>query len=481
MRRVITYGTFDLLHYGHISLLKRAKALGDYLVVGVTSEQYDRERGKLNVRQTLAERMEGIRRSGLADKIVVEEYEGQKIRDIAENQIDVFAIGSDWEGQFDYLREYCEVVYLERTKGVSSTELRQGADGVLRLGIIGSGRIASRFVRESKYVSGINVEGVYNPHVDSARRFAETHQLAFYTDDLNRFFESVKAVYVAAPHNFHYQYIMAVLEHGCHVLCEKPMVLTRGEAVSAFALAKRNGLVLQEAIKTAYCPAFSHLVVLAKSGRIGVIRDVEAVFTKLIDDPGSRELNPAMAGGSMNELASYVLLPILKLLGSGVREMRFWSVMEGGVDTFTRGLFRYDSATASFKVGLGTKSEGDLVITGTRGYIYVPAPWWKTEYFEMRFEDMRDNRKYFYKFDGDGLRYELTEFVRRIADGGRESAMLSAEDSVRLAEWLGAWHRPDGYETGRHGSLCEVVYLERTPETSTTRIKENLGKRHEGE
>ena len=191
MKRVITYGTFDLLHYGHINLLRRAKVLGDYLVVGITSEQYDRERGKLNVRQPLAERMEGIRRSGLADKIIVEEYEGQKIRDIAENGIDVFCIGSDWAGQFDYLREYCEVVYLERTKGVSSTELRQDADGILRLGIVGSGRIATRFVRESKYVSGVNVEGVYNPHIDSARRFAEAHRLAFFTDDLSHFFESI--------------------------------------------------------------------------------------------------------------------------------------------------------------------------------------------------------------------------------------------------------------------------------------------------
>ena len=160
MKRIITYGTFDLLHYGHINLLKRAKTLGDYLVVGITSEQYDKERGKLNVRQSLAERIENVRETGFADKIIVEEYEGQKIHVIIENKIDTFVIGSDWVGKFDYLKEYCNVVYLERTKGVSSTELRQNNSGILRLGIIGSGRIAARFVKESKFVSGVNIEGV---------------------------------------------------------------------------------------------------------------------------------------------------------------------------------------------------------------------------------------------------------------------------------------------------------------------------------
>ena len=123
-KRVITYGTFDLLHHGHIRLLRRAKALGDYLIVGITSDSYDRYRGKLNVRQSLIERIETVRNIGLADEIIVEEYEGQKIDDIIRYNVDIFAIGSDWVGCFNYLEEYCKVVYLERTKGISSTQLR---------------------------------------------------------------------------------------------------------------------------------------------------------------------------------------------------------------------------------------------------------------------------------------------------------------------------------------------------------------------
>lgn len=433
MKRVITYGTFDLLHYGHINLLKRAKALGDYLIVGITSDLYDKERGKLNIRQSLAERIENVKGTGLADEILVEEYEGQKILDIKKYRADVFAIGSDWTGKFDYLRDVCEVVYLERTRGISSTRLREKEIGVVRIGVIGSGRIASRFVAESKFVSGVNVEGVYNPHPESARNFAERHQLNFHSDSLEEFFARTDAVYIASPHTSHFEYIMSSLMNGRHVLCEKPMCLSMQECREAFGLATEKGLVLQEAVKTAYSPAFEHLALLAKSGRIGEIKDVEASFTKLIQDKQDRSLNPALGGGSMNELGSYVLLPIARLLGTEVEETLFYPSVEGGVDIFTRGLLKYKKSSASFKVGLGAKTEGDMTVTGTRGYIYVPAPWWKTEYFEMRFEDFRETRKYFYKFDGDGLRYEIADFTSNISSGNRESRYLSQGESVFMA------------------------------------------------
>ena len=106
MIKVITYGTYDVLHYGHIRLLERAKMLGDYLIVGVTSDDFDKSRGKINVQQTLEERVDAVRATGLADKIIIEEYEGQKIDDIKKYDIDIFTVGSDWIGKFDYLNEY---------------------------------------------------------------------------------------------------------------------------------------------------------------------------------------------------------------------------------------------------------------------------------------------------------------------------------------------------------------------------------------
>ena len=144
MIKVITYGTYDLLHYGHIRLLKRAKALGDYLIVGVTADSFDVARGKINVRQTLMERIEAVKATGLADEIVIEEYEGQKIDDIRRFGVDIFAIGSDWKGRFEYLNEFCKVVYLDRTQGISSSELR-AEKRELRIGLVGESGILNKF------------------------------------------------------------------------------------------------------------------------------------------------------------------------------------------------------------------------------------------------------------------------------------------------------------------------------------------------
>ena len=198
MKKVITYGTFDLFHQGHINILRRAKELGDYLIVGVTTENYDKGRGKLNVHRTLMERIEDVRNAGYADEIIIEEYEGQKIDDILRYGVDIFAIGSDWLGKFDYLKEYCQVVYLERAKGVSSTQLRIEAQSVIELGIIGSGRIANRFIKESKYVSGIEVKGVLNPKIESAKSFCEKNELNFYCTEYEDFIGRVDAVYTVS-------------------------------------------------------------------------------------------------------------------------------------------------------------------------------------------------------------------------------------------------------------------------------------------
>ena len=405
------------------------------MIVGVTSDSYDLERGKLNVQQSLLQRIDNVRATGFADEIIVEEFEGQKIFDIQKMGINTFVIGSDWEGKFDYLKEYCDVVYLERTRGISSTALRQKDYDIVSIGIIGSGRIAKRFVKESKYVSGVNIEGVFNPNITSAQKFKEQEELQFATDDLKDFFSMISAVYIASPHQTHFGYIMEALKAGKHVLCEKPLTLTKQETMLAYDYARKEKLVLLEAIKTAYCPAFKHMLLLAKSGRIGNIKDIEASFTKLVAG-NIRELRVDMSGGSINELSSYVLLPIVKLLGTEYKKLEFYSYMQNQIDAFTKGLLYYNNATASFKVGLGCKTEGDLIITGTSGYIYVPAPWWKTEYFEMRFEKPENTTKYFYKFEGDGLRYELLEFISLINKKQSYSQHLTSSESIFLSSCI---------------------------------------------
>lgn len=433
MKKVITYGTFDLFHEGHRRLLERAKKLGDYLIVGVTTDEYDQSRGKLNVQQSLMERIENVKKSGLADEIIIEEYEGQKINDIQKYNVDVFAIGSDWKGKFDYLKEYCEVVYLERTKDISSTKLRAEKNGILKLGVVGYGRIANRFIKESKYVSGINVKGVFGPNPDSLKDFVEKHELAFFETNYVKFLDQIDAVYIASPHPTHYEYIKKALDSKKHVLCEKPMVLKAGQVQELYNKAAEKGCVLLEAIKTAYAPGFIRLISLAKSGIIGNIKNVDATFTKLVNG-NVRELKSSSAGGSVTELASYPLLAFVKLLGPQYEDYEFYSYYDESrnIDLFTKINLKYKNAIATAKVGLGVKSEGDLIISGTKGYIYVPAPWWKTEYFEVRFEDSSKNRKMFYKFEGDGLRYELAEFISMINKNILTSFKLKPSDSYMI-------------------------------------------------
>lgn len=123
MKKVITYGTYDLLHVGHINLLRRAKELGDYLIVVLSSDEFNAIKHKTayhpyEARKTI---LEAIR---YVDEVIPEYTWEQKIQDVVDNQVDVFVMGDDWKGQFDFLKDYCEVVYLPRTEGISTTKIK---------------------------------------------------------------------------------------------------------------------------------------------------------------------------------------------------------------------------------------------------------------------------------------------------------------------------------------------------------------------
>ena len=124
MKKVLTYGTFDLLHWGHINLLKRAKALGDYLVVAISTDEFNKLKNKKSYHSYENRKMilEAIR---YVDEVIPENTWEQKIQDVQEHDIDVFVMGDDWEGKFDFLNDYCEVVYLPRTVGISTTKIKK--------------------------------------------------------------------------------------------------------------------------------------------------------------------------------------------------------------------------------------------------------------------------------------------------------------------------------------------------------------------
>lgn len=432
MIKVITYGTYDMLHRGHIRLLERAKELGDYLIVGVTADDFDKNRGKINVQQSLIERIEGVKSTGLADEIIVEEYEGQKINDIKKYNIDIFTVGSDWQGKFDYLNEYCKVVYLERTKGISSTELRI-QQRQLRMGLVGEANSLIKLFNESAYVNGLSIDAIYSDSLSDIP--SELNNLKIVTDNFSFFINNVDAVYIRSFPTKHYNQIKRILNAGKHVLCESPITLNQKECEELLQLANKKGCILMEAIKTAYNTAFSRLVLLAKSGRIGNVVSIDATCTSLkkTDINQVEQLN---VWNSVFDWGPTAMLPVFEILGTNHKNIRIVSRFideQRKFDDFTKIDFIYDDAVASIKVGMGMKSEGELIVSGTKGYIYVPAPWWKTDYFELRYENASDNRRYFYQLDGEGIRYELAAFVRAI-DSGQKAYYIEESISQAIAK-----------------------------------------------
>lgn len=413
---VITYGTYDLFHYGHRALLENAKALGDYLIVGVTSDAFDRSRGKLNVRQSLAERIHAVEETGLADKIIVEEYRGQKIEDIRRYQVDVFTVGSDWIGKFDYLKEYCDVVYLPRTQGVSSTELRSAKTRNLRLGCFGAEAFTGRIIRESAFVSEVDITAVAS--VEGHGSEEAYGEGAFeIVSSLSEMVGLVDAVYLSVSPKIRHVLIREALESGLHVLCEGPIAYSLDEAVCLQEFASSRRLVLIEALTVLHEPGFQRLQLLLESGAIGEIKDIDVSYSQV---PLSLDYEDRH-DGSFYSMSSRTMLPALVLLGCKPLASQLICGYDKDFCTWSKCNLLYNTATATLKTGRGVKTEGDMTITGTDGYIYVPAPWWKLEYFEIRGEDLRNIRKHYYECLGEGQRYLIKDFFGYCADWGKYS------------------------------------------------------------
>ena len=396
-----------MLHQGHLNILKRAKALGDYLIVGVTSDDFDSRRGKINVQQSMMERVEGVKETGLADQIIIEEYEGQKIDDINRFGVDIFVIGSDWQGKFDYLSKFCKVVYLERTKGISSTQIRS-KNNHLKLGLVGKAKRLWKVANEAGSINGIDIVGTNGSGCE--KRLNKLDNYSF-----EELIEKVDAVFIESDVKDRYEQIDYALNHGRHVLCDLPMAIGANKQRRLLEIARQRGCVLMSGIKTAYSTAYYRLLLMVKSGEIGDVVSVETTCTSLDEISKLSEYAANDIWNSMDAWGATALLPVFQILGTDYVDKTIISrSIDGYFDLFTKIDFIYKDATATSKIGKGVKSEGEMIIFGTKGYIYVPAPWWKTDYFEIRYEDQNKNKRFFYELEGEGFKYELVNFLRAI-------------------------------------------------------------------
>lgn len=426
MKKVITYGTFDLFHQGHYNIIKRAKELGDYLIVGVTSESYDIERGKLNVQDSLLKRIENVRNTGLADEIIIEEYQGQKVNDIIKYDIDILVIGSDWKGKFDYLKNYCEVRYLPRTKNISSTQLRDEGT-IYRVGVVTEDAKDSGIVEETRYVSGIHVESVFAEDRQTAENFCERYELNSCETDYGKFLAGIDIVYVKCGLKHRVKYIEQAIEQGKYVISDSPMTLDPEILKGLFDKARQHGVVLVEKLMLVYLRAFNQLVWLTHGDMAGKVLSVKCAISQ--DD--------FEGGKSFYETVVHAICAILKILGKDCPEVTSNAVKD---DT---GKFVYDVITMKYPNALGTieigstlDMENELVILGTRGRVTVPNDWWNTGYFEAKVEGSEFLKRFSFNFEGNGFRYLLQELLIMISDRRTECTRLFYEESEAIVDIL---------------------------------------------
>ncbi len=420
-----------MLHIGHLNILKRAKALGDYLIVGVTDENYDRSRGKLNVSQSTKKRVNAIKELDFVDEVIVETHKKQKAIDMIKYNVDIFAIGDDWVGAFDYLNKYTHVEYLPRTEGISSTKLRNETFKPIKLGISGLGKETGSFINEAEFVSNISITRIYDEDLSSIKEFTKTSNIKYGHDNYDEFLDtSITAVYINSSVKEHYTQIKMALEADKHVLCENPLALEKDELKELLALAKIKKKILLSALRTAFLPAFNQLLKKINKGVIGDIKVVRAnrsTLYKQRDYP-----DEFMKQGATNLLSSYPSLLTHKVLGKS-KDIKFFDQLEEDYDISNTIITTHKNGTIGIStIATGVKLEESAMIAGTKGYIYIPSPWWLMKSFSLGFEDESKSEKYEYEFEGCGLRYMIAEFSSLIQRGKIKSKKLSGADMMKI-------------------------------------------------
>ena len=280
----------------------------------------------------------------------------------------------------------------------------------LRIGVIGTGSIAKRFAQEMVYVDKVYLAAAYNPDEDELKKYCDEFGIENESQTLEDMFRVVDAIYIASPYYTHYEYALKALEADRHVLCETPLTLSHKEALELYSIAEKRGLILMPALKTAYSQSFVNVINEALSGAIGEIVDVSATVTTLLPQSVTVGFN----NERLQDNAYYGLLAVFKLLGTEYKKVSTFTRTDDAKDLYIDATLEFEDAVAHVRAGTGVKSESSLVISGSKGYIYVPAPWWKPDYFEIRYENPYDNKKLYFPFESSGLRYEIKAFLDSI-------------------------------------------------------------------
>ena len=425
MKKVITYGTFDMFHEGHYNILKRAKEYGDYLIVAVTGEGYDIGRGKLSVRDSLSTRIDNVKKSGFADEVIVEEYLGQKIYDIIKYGVDVFVIGDDWKGKFDLIGDYCELVYLPRTEGVSSTQIREKTFAKHRIGIVADRCDDNTLVSEARKVSGFAVTSVFSEDMTLAEEFRQFYDLDYAYDDWDSFAEGIDIVFVRTELKDRYHYVKKALNAGKHVITDDPCCLERSKEEELLNLAREKKVILMHNQKAMHTQVFIQLLWMVKAGLIGDVIRIDCAASK--NDKGRKQL--------FYDLTTSALSTVFNIMGTDYKNMEKRIIKKDGSIEFMSMTLTYDNCEVIINIGNRIRMMNKIEIVGSKGTIWLGDNWWRADRFELRTVD-GEKKDYNVNYDGNGFKFIIKDLAMMIEDGRYEYRLMNKEIDLSIAEVL---------------------------------------------
>ncbi|MBE6507831.1 MAG: glycerol-3-phosphate cytidyltransferase [Methanobrevibacter sp.] len=426
MKKIITYGTFDLFHKGHYNILKRAKEYGDYLIVGVTGENYDIGRGKLNVHDSLATRIENVQKTGFADEIIVEEYLGQKIGDIIRYDIDAFVIGDDWKGKFDHLSKYCNMVYMERTKGISSTKIREETFNQYDIGIICDYLDDNELVKEAKLVNGFEVKNIFCEDKNLLAAFKEKYAIENSFDTYEDMIQASDIVFVRCAISDRVEYIKKALNAGKHVIYDCPATFNSQIMKELFDLAKENNVILMENIKMVHIYVFNQLLWMTQAGLIGDILSFNCSISK----------NDSSRSNLFYDLSTTTLLPMLKIMGCDYEKADIQVNKDGDEIEFASMNFVYPKGRALINVGDKIRVDNQLEIIGTKGTIRMRGDWWRCKSFELHTPGSNDVQLFNTNFEGNGFKYLVKAMSTMLENGRVDTKSITKSELIKIVEIL---------------------------------------------
>lgn len=306
----------------------------------------------------------------------------------------------------------------------------------IRWGVLATGKIATAMVTEARMVEGAQVQAVASRSLEKAEAFAATHTIpkahGSYGDLVKD--PDVDLIYIATPHNSHYELLKLCLNAGKHVLCEKPLVLNADQAQNCAYLAEEKGVFLMEALWTRFFPAIHQMQTWIKEGRIGAVRRIKADFSfKAAFDPKGRLFDPALAGGALLDLGIYPLALAVGLLGEPT-EVKGEAVMgETGVDEEDKIFLRFPgAATASIRCGLRETRPVIATIDGDRGRITLHERFHHPE--KITLEPIGGEAEtHEFPCEGNGYHYQIAAVNEAIGQGLTEHPLMPLRDTIRIA------------------------------------------------